>query len=69
MLAGRATFTVGGEHLDAPAGTLVFLPEPATRRGAVADEDGTTVLAVGFPGRFRVFTLEQPRRIVVDVAR
>jgi mannose-6-phosphate isomerase-like protein (cupin superfamily) len=47
VLAGRATFTVGGERLDAPAGTLVFLPEPATRRGALAEEDGTTVLAVG----------------------
>jgi tetratricopeptide (TPR) repeat protein len=47
VLSGRATFTLAGEERDAPAGTLVFLPEPATRRGAVAAEDGTTVLAVG----------------------
>src|SRR3954464_9590800 len=47
VLSGRATFTVGGETVDAPAGTLVFLPDPPVRRGAVAAEDGTTVLAVG----------------------
>jgi tetratricopeptide (TPR) repeat protein len=49
VLAGRATFTVAGEGVDAPAGTLVFVGDPATRRGAVAREDGTTVLAVGAP--------------------
>jgi quercetin dioxygenase-like cupin family protein len=47
VVAGRARFTLDGEQLDAPAGTLVFLPEPATRRYAVAEEPGTTVLAVG----------------------
>jgi mannose-6-phosphate isomerase-like protein (cupin superfamily) len=47
VLSGRATFTLGGEPHDAPAGTVVFLPEPEVRRGAVAHEDGTTVLAVG----------------------
>jgi len=47
VLAGRARFTLDGETLEAPAGTLVFLPDPATRRYAVADEPGTTVLAVG----------------------
>ena len=47
VLAGRARFTLDGETLDAPAGTLVFLPDPATRRYAVAEEPGTTVLAVG----------------------
>lgn len=46
VLRGRATFTLDGEELDAPAGTLVFV-EPGTRRGAVAAEDGTAVLAVG----------------------
>ena len=29
----------------------------------------TLVLAVGMPNRFRVLTLEGPRRIVVDIAR
>ena len=47
VLAGRARFELDGEALDAPAGTLVFLPEPETRRHAVAEEDGTTVLALG----------------------
>lgn len=47
VLAGRARFELDDERLDAPAGTLVFLPEPATRRHAVAEEDGTTVLALG----------------------
>jgi mannose-6-phosphate isomerase-like protein (cupin superfamily) len=49
VLAGRATFTVAGEEADAPAGTLVFVGDPGTRRAAVAREDGTTVLAVGAP--------------------
>ena len=47
VLRGRATFTLDDEDVDAPAGTIVHLPDPATRRGAVAAEDGTTVLAVG----------------------
>jgi hypothetical protein len=47
VIAGRATFTVGGETFDAPAGTLVFLDDPKERRGAVAVDDGTTVLAIG----------------------
>lgn len=46
VVAGRATFTLDGEEIDAPAGTLVYC-EPATRRGAIATEDGTTVLGVG----------------------
>ena len=47
VLAGRATFTLGGDELDAPAGTLVFVRDPAVRRGAVAAEPDTTVLVVG----------------------
>jgi tetratricopeptide (TPR) repeat protein len=49
VLAGRATFTVDGKEVDAPAGTLVFAGDPGTRRGALAREDGTTVLVVGAP--------------------
>ena len=52
VLSGRATFTVGGEQQDAPAGTFVFISDPAVKRKAVADEEGTVVLAVGGePGR------------------
>lgn len=47
VLAGRATFRVAGEELDAPAGTLVFVRDPATRRSATAAEPDTTVLVVG----------------------
>jgi hypothetical protein len=47
VLNGHARFVVDDEELDAPAGTCVFLPDPAVRREAVALEDGTTVLATG----------------------
>lgn len=47
VMSGRATFTVDGQELDAPAGTLVFLDDPGEKRAAVAIEDGTTVLAIG----------------------
>ena len=32
VVAGRATFTVDGETVDAPAGTLVYLDDPAQQR-------------------------------------
>jgi hypothetical protein len=52
VLSGAATFTVGDEEIEAPAGTLVFVRDPAARRGAVAKEAGTTVLAIGgTPGK------------------
>ena len=47
VTAGRATFTVGGEEIDAPAGTIVLVRDPAAQREASAAEDGTTVVAVG----------------------
>lgn len=43
---GRATFLLGDEEIDAPAGTFVHA-EPGTRRGAHAAEPGTAVLAFG----------------------
>jgi tetratricopeptide (TPR) repeat protein len=46
IVRGRATFTVGDETADAPAGTLVFVPSEV-HRTAVAEEDGTIVFAVG----------------------
>jgi uncharacterized cupin superfamily protein len=46
VVRGRATFTLGEEPVDAPAGTFVFAP-PAVHRTAVAAEDSTIVLAVG----------------------
>jgi tetratricopeptide (TPR) repeat protein len=50
--AGRATFTIDGEEIDAPAGTYVFVPDPASHRHAVAAEAGTTVLSFGGPPTF-----------------
>jgi tetratricopeptide (TPR) repeat protein len=47
VLNGAATFTIDGERVEAPAGSLVFVRDPATKRGAVATEVGTTVLAIG----------------------
>jgi hypothetical protein len=49
VVGGRATFTVGGEEIDAPAGTLVFVPDVKARRSAVAAEDGTVALVIGGP--------------------
>jgi quercetin dioxygenase-like cupin family protein len=46
VLRGRARFTLGDDEVDAPAGTIVYA-RPGTRRGAVAAEDDTAVLAVG----------------------
>jgi len=46
VLRGRATFTLGDDEVDAGPGTLVFV-RPGTRRGAIAAEDATFILAVG----------------------
>lgn len=43
---GHARFEVDGEHVDAPAGTLVFV-QPRSNRTAFAEEAGTTIVAVG----------------------
>ncbi len=49
VLKGRATFTLDEETLDAPAGTVVFIRDPAVKRHARAEEPDTSVLAVGGP--------------------
>src|SRR3954467_4695436 len=41
VLRGRATFTLDGTELDAPAGTFVAVIDPAVHRRAVAAEAGT----------------------------
>ena len=46
VLRGRAAFTVDGEEVDAPAGTLLLV-SPGTERGATASEPDTLVLVVG----------------------
>jgi hypothetical protein len=47
VMSGHAVFSVGEETLDAPAGTLVFVRDPALIRSARATADGTAILAVG----------------------
>jgi hypothetical protein len=49
VVSGHARFTLDGEDVDAPAGTIVFLRDPKVKRVAVAEHEGTTVLAVGGP--------------------
>jgi tetratricopeptide (TPR) repeat protein len=49
VLSGHAEFTVAGEPIDAPPGTLVFIPDVSAERSAVARADDTTVLVVGGP--------------------
>lgn len=49
VLSGRATFTLDERTVDAPAGTVVFVRDPAVRRHARAEEPDTAVLAVGGP--------------------
>jgi len=59
VVAGHATFTVDGEEVDAPAGTLVFLDDPIQRRAARAKVAGTTVLAIGgMPGAHEISAWE-----------
>jgi quercetin dioxygenase-like cupin family protein len=59
VMTGHATFTVDGETVEAPAGTLVYLDDVAQVRHAVANEAGTTVLAIGgVPGNHEVSAWE-----------
>src|SRR5215217_7430770 len=48
VVAGHASFTVDGQDVDAPAGTLVLVPQGVHRK-AVAKADSTTVLVIGAP--------------------
>ncbi|HKS79777.1 MAG TPA: cupin domain-containing protein [Gaiellaceae bacterium] len=46
VVQGSATFTLDGEEIEAPQGTVVFV-QPGTTRKAVATSDETIVLSVG----------------------
>jgi quercetin dioxygenase-like cupin family protein len=63
VVSGSATFTVDGDRMEAPAGTLVAVTDPGLTRKAVAEEDGTVVIAVGAPkgAPFRVAGWERNR--------
>ena len=47
VLRGRARFRLGEEEHTLGEGQMVFIEDPAIRRTALAEEDGTIVLVVG----------------------
>ncbi|MDX6541430.1 MAG: hypothetical protein QOI71_3040 [Gaiellales bacterium] len=49
VLSGDALFTLDEQEIEAPAGTAVFVPDPAVNRTAKARADGTTILCLGAP--------------------
>jgi quercetin dioxygenase-like cupin family protein len=52
VISGHARFTVDGEEIDGPNGTVLYVRDPAVKRAASAREPNTTVLAVGAaPGK------------------
>jgi len=62
VVEGHARFEIGDETVDAPQGTLVFVP-PDAKRTAFAEEAGTSLLAVGAaagqayePGGWEIWT-------------
>ena len=61
VVRGRATFTVEGDTIDAPTGTFVAVSDPGANRKAVAEENGTTILAVGAP-RGRAYEISRWER-------
>jgi hypothetical protein len=44
---GHAVFTIDGEEVEAPSGTIVYLDDVSQKRHAIAKEAGTTVIAIG----------------------
>ncbi len=44
MVAGRARFRLGDEHVDAGPGTIVAVPDPTELRGYRALEPGTRIV-------------------------
>jgi hypothetical protein len=49
---GHARFEIDGVEHDAPSGTCVFLPDPASHRHAIAEVAGTIVMSFGGPPTF-----------------
>jgi uncharacterized cupin superfamily protein len=47
VATGSATFSVGGEEVEAPTGTFVWVTDADAKRGATANTDDTLVLAIG----------------------
>lgn len=75
VLSGRAAFTIGGDAVDAPAGSLLKI-ERGVMREAVAAEPDTTVLVIGGkPGAalpvspYEYWYAAQPAYVAGDDAR
>ena len=49
VVRGSARFTLNGEGHEAPAVSVVAVPDTSVSRAAVATEDGTLLLAIGGP--------------------
>ena len=47
VVDGHATFTVGGDEVDAPVGTCVWVNDGSLSRAASAQIPGTLVLSIG----------------------
>lgn len=47
VVRGHARFTVAGDEVDAPFGTIVLVRDPTVERGAVATSADTIVLSAG----------------------
>ena len=55
VLSGHATFTLGEDDVEAPAGTLVFVRDAGLERVAFAKQDGTVVLSIGAAAEGKAF--------------
>jgi tetratricopeptide (TPR) repeat protein len=70
VLRGRARFTVDGDDHELGPGQLVFVRDPSLRRGAVALDDDTLVLALGGkPGEPHRVSAWEPMFAAVPYAR
>ena len=70
VLRGRARFTVDGNDHELGAGQLVFLRDPQLKRGAVALEKETVVLALGGkPGQVHVVSAWEAMFAAVPFSR
>ncbi len=49
VATGAARFVVGGAEIEAPAGTFVFVSDPAARRSAGSTAPNTTIMVMGAP--------------------
>jgi len=47
VVSGGAVFRIDGEEVETPAVSVVAVRDPAVRRSAVAQEDGTRLVALG----------------------